>query len=163
MYIHKSRICTIMVASLLSYIPSSLPHSSPPSILVPSSLQLWLFVDDDILQQREQRLMGLLPWHHKAPVALDGWRGSPAEVTHPVGGILLGLKPQLRGRLGAGPPPAPLPSVLHAVQLPTGLQREALGGISPLQSKHLDGPAFAAAGLAPAEVLHGVGAPLLTA
>ena len=106
---------------------------------------------DDILEQCEQRfLAALVPALHETPVALAGRGLAPAEVVHLVAILLHLLRPLL------------LFFLQHLVpQLSPHLPREALGGVVQARGgggEHLDGTAFAAHWLAPAEVLHGVGA-----
>lgn len=85
-------------------------------------------------------------------------------MVHLVGLVFRPLLVQLRERPGAAPSSQMSLLVPIAAPLPAGLMREKdLGGVTSLLrgGENLYGPALAAWRFAPAEVLHGVGAPLV--
>lgn len=152
--------------------PLPVPHPPPPIPILPSAHSTPLHVlEENVPEQLVQLTFRFLPrLSHGAAVALGGGRAPPSEVAHPIGAVL----PRRQAHRGLGLVADPLRSlaptpflqvprfVLVEAQLPASQGGEAaLGGAPSLQGggEHLHGATLAARWFAPAEMLHGVGAP----
>lgn len=133
-------------------------------LLGPPSFQPLHILHQNVLEELGQLV--LLPQLQNVAISLCCWGAPPPEVTHPVGPMLLLL--QVR-RSASGPQPtltlmgcfqsAPLSFGLVPAQVPASPKWEVGPRDEPsLQGRYedLNGSAFTARRLPPAEVLHGI-------